>query len=127
MSVDQRFSHHEAHLGPDDLRLAAEAFETALLSVQEVACDFPPYRARQLLARYVMERALRGDRDRVQLRQYARTSQARDIRRLAQSASSRRRSAGTWSCVARRFPGQLALMHRSGAVSVRAVINDFAA
>ncbi len=71
MSVDQWSSRHQAYLGPDDLRLAADTFETALFSVQEVACDFPPYKARQLLARYVMERVLRGDRDPVQLREYA--------------------------------------------------------
>jgi hypothetical protein len=86
MSVDQRFSRHEAHLSPDDLRLAAEAFDKALLSVQEVADDLPPYRARQLLARYVMERALRGDRDPVQLRQYA----LERLRRVTSSVASPR-------------------------------------
>lgn len=88
MSVDQRCSHHQAHLGPDHLRLAAEAFEAALLSVQEVACDFPPYRARQLLARYVMEGALRGERDPVRLRQHA----LERLRLVTSGGSPRRRA-----------------------------------
>jgi hypothetical protein len=50
-------------LGPDDLRLAADAFEAALHSLDESTCNGPPHAARRLLARYVIERTLSGERD----------------------------------------------------------------
>jgi hypothetical protein len=58
-------------LSPEELRRAAEAFEAALASLPEQACELQPYTARQLLARYVMERALQGQRDLASLRDEA--------------------------------------------------------
>jgi len=55
-------------LGPDDLRLAADAFEAALHSLDESACDTSPHATRRILARYVIERALSGERDLSRLR-----------------------------------------------------------
>ena len=54
-------------LGPNDLRLAANAFEAALQSLDESACEIPPHAARQLLAQYIIEKALNGYRDPKQL------------------------------------------------------------
>ena len=50
-------------LGPDDLRLAADAFEAALHSLDESTCEAPPHMTRRLLAQYVIEHALTGQRD----------------------------------------------------------------
>jgi hypothetical protein len=49
-------------LGPNDLRLAADAFEAALQTINESTCTRPAHVTRRLLARYVMERALSGER-----------------------------------------------------------------
>src|SRR5689334_18459590 len=51
-------------ISPDDLRVAADAFEAALLSLPEDRYDL----ARHLLARYVIEHALAGQRDFTRLR-----------------------------------------------------------
>jgi hypothetical protein len=58
-------------LSPDALRLAADAFEEALQSLPEQARELRPYTARQLLARYIMEKTLGGQRDLVRLREGA--------------------------------------------------------
>ena len=58
-------------LSPDDLRLAADAFEDALRSLPPEAHELKPYTARQLLARYVIDRALSGVRDPVRIREGA--------------------------------------------------------
>ena len=50
-------------LSPDDLRDAAEAFDEALRALPESAHDLKPYTARQLVARYVIDKALSGVRD----------------------------------------------------------------
>jgi hypothetical protein len=55
-------------LGPDDLRLAADAFEAALHCIGESTCEHSPHATRRLLAHYVIERALAGERDFVALR-----------------------------------------------------------
>ena len=55
-------------LGPDDLRIAADAFEDALKSMHEDDCEVSPHTARQMLARYIVEKALAGERDRGRLR-----------------------------------------------------------
>jgi len=55
-------------LSPDDLRLAGDAFDEALRSLPPEAHDLKPYTARQLLARYVMEKALSGIRDPARMR-----------------------------------------------------------
>jgi hypothetical protein len=50
-------------LTPDDLHLAADAFGAALRQLDESTCRVHPYAARQLLARYIIERTFSGDRD----------------------------------------------------------------
>jgi hypothetical protein len=50
-------------LEPDDLRLAADALEAALRSVDEGTTEAPAYTARRILARYIMNQALLGQRD----------------------------------------------------------------
>ena len=58
-------------LAPDDLRLAAHAFETALRSLDESTCPCSPHEARQVIARYIIEHALNGERNPVNLGQGA--------------------------------------------------------
>lgn len=57
------FSASPPALGPEDLRRAADAFEMALHALDEETCAINPYTARQILARLVIERALRGEQD----------------------------------------------------------------
>ncbi len=68
MSAAFPFKPGQHYLGPDGLRLAAEAYEAALHTVSEDLCDLPPHRARRLIAQFVMRQALRGYRDPVKLR-----------------------------------------------------------
>jgi hypothetical protein len=42
-------------LGPDDLRMAASAFDAALRSVDESSSATDPYSVRQALAKFMME------------------------------------------------------------------------
>ena len=55
-------------LSPQDLRMAADAFEDALRALPESAYQLKPCTARQLLARYVIDKALSGVRDPDRLR-----------------------------------------------------------
>jgi hypothetical protein len=55
-------------LCPEDLRIAAEAFDAALQSLPERAYAMKPYLARNLLARYIIEKALIGEHDSARLR-----------------------------------------------------------
>jgi hypothetical protein len=55
-------------LWPDDLRVAADAFEEALEHLPTEAYDLKPYTARQLLARYIVDAALSGIGDAAALR-----------------------------------------------------------
>jgi hypothetical protein len=66
-------------LDPDDLRLAADAFEAALQSLPEQARELRPYTARHLLARYIIERALDGERDPARLMEGALNSLSIDV------------------------------------------------
>jgi len=50
-------------LGPEDLRLAVDAFEAALHGLDESTCETSPHTIRRLLAQYVIERALNGERE----------------------------------------------------------------
>jgi hypothetical protein len=50
-------------LGPDDLRMAASAFDAALRSLDESSSAIDAYSARQALAKFIMESTLRGERD----------------------------------------------------------------
>src|SRR5207249_2249199 len=72
MSVISEFrsrpSRSRPILGPDDLRLAADVFEQALQRVDESVSGIAPHATRQLLARYIIEKALGGERDPDRLR-----------------------------------------------------------
>jgi hypothetical protein len=59
-------------LGPDDLRLASEAFEAALAEVGE--SELHPYEIRKNLAQHVMQKIFAGERDREALREGALTA-----------------------------------------------------
>jgi hypothetical protein len=58
-------------LWPEDLRVAANAFEQALQAIPPEAHELEPHTARQLVARYVMDKTLNGVRDPVRLREGA--------------------------------------------------------
>ena len=58
-------------LGPDALRIAADAFEAALQSFHEGVCEIEPHKARQLLAQHIIVEAQRGQRDPQRLRDAA--------------------------------------------------------
>jgi hypothetical protein len=60
--------HPDNVLGPDDLRLASQAFEAALFCLDEATTPIHPYTARHMLARYIIQHALRGQRDLHRLR-----------------------------------------------------------
>jgi hypothetical protein len=50
-------------LDPDHARIAAEAFEAALRSVDGRAGTLSPHRLRHLLASFIVERVMRGQLD----------------------------------------------------------------
>lgn len=52
-------------LGPEELRLAGEAFEAALAEVGE--SDLHPYEIRKSLAQHIMQKIFAGERDAQQL------------------------------------------------------------
>ena len=54
-------------LGPADLRAAATAFQAALQSLDASAEGVNAHVLRQVLARFIMESALRGERDPIAL------------------------------------------------------------
>ncbi len=54
-------------LGPADLRAVASAFQSALQSLDESAEGVNPHVLRHVLARFIMESALRGERDPIAL------------------------------------------------------------
>src|SRR5205085_1852115 len=56
-------------LSPDDLRAAADAFGAALRSLDEITCPYNPHTARLVIGRYIIERALAGERDPAKLGQ----------------------------------------------------------
>ena len=58
-------------LPPTDLRLVAEAYNTALSSLPAEAYELQPYEARRLVAIYVIDAALGGERNPVRLREGA--------------------------------------------------------
>ena len=55
-------------LSPDDLRLAAEAYDKALGSLPPEAFELQPYTVRRMVAVYVIDAALSGVRDPARLR-----------------------------------------------------------
>jgi hypothetical protein len=59
-------------LGPEDLRLASEAFDAALAEVGE--SELHPYEIRKNLAQQVMQKIFAGERDRETLRKGALTA-----------------------------------------------------
>src|SRR4051812_14266257 len=50
-------------LGPDELHVAADAFDAAVLRALSGSSGLPQARVRDILARYIAERALMGERD----------------------------------------------------------------
>jgi hypothetical protein len=63
MTPESRFQAPRNTLAPDDLRMAADAFDAALRALDEISCPYEPHTARQIIARYIIERALNGERD----------------------------------------------------------------
>jgi hypothetical protein len=58
-------------LGPDELHIATDAFDAALRAVAGRIGAMPPSRVRDILAKYIAERALMGERDPDTLREGA--------------------------------------------------------
>jgi hypothetical protein len=57
-------------LGPEDIRVAASAFESTLKSLDPAAAEAA---TREAVARYIMARTLQGERDPIRLRDGALT------------------------------------------------------
>ena len=55
--------HPRVSLGPDELHIAGDAFEAAIRAVAGPMDGLPPVRVRDILAKYIAERALLGERD----------------------------------------------------------------
>ena len=66
---------------PNDLRLAAEAYDKALGSLPPEAYELQPYTVRRMVAAYVIDAALSGVRDLARLRdgalEYVRSTAAK--------------------------------------------------
>jgi len=71
MATQQHFRTPPNTLGPDDLRVAATAFEAALVRFRQATTYITPHSARQALAFFVIDRALSGERDEARLRDEA--------------------------------------------------------
>jgi hypothetical protein len=80
MKIDSFLPPNARSLDPDDLRIAADAFEAALPALDESIPD--PYAARQSLARFVIDRAFQGERSPDRLRSEA-LDHVKAIRRRA--------------------------------------------
>lgn len=78
------FKPDQPYLGPDGLRIAAQAFEAALYEIGEDTRGLPPHRARRMVARCVVRQALRGHRDPSRLRDHA----VAVVKRVARAAST---------------------------------------
>jgi hypothetical protein len=50
-------------LGPNELHVAVDAFEAALRALPGPVGSLAPHRVREVLARYISERAFMGERD----------------------------------------------------------------
>jgi hypothetical protein len=83
MSTPRLFKPDQPYLGPDGLRLAAQAYEAALREIGEDLRDIPGHRARRIVARCVIREALRGRRDPGRLRGRA----VAILKRVARTAS----------------------------------------
>jgi hypothetical protein len=83
MSTPHLFKPDQPYLGPDGLRLAAQAYEAALREIGEDLRDIPGHRARRIVARCVIREALRGHRDPGRLRGRA----VAILKRVARTAS----------------------------------------
>jgi hypothetical protein len=62
-----RFPYRDV-LAPEDIRVAASAFESTLKSLDGVAGEDA---TREAVARYIMQRTLQGERDPIRLREGA--------------------------------------------------------
>ena len=67
MSTPHSSKPDQPYLGPDGLRVAAQAYEAALCEIGADLGDIPGHRARRIVARCVIHEALRGHRDPVRL------------------------------------------------------------
>jgi hypothetical protein len=86
MSTAHPYKPGQPYLGPDGLRIAAQAFEAALEEIGADTRDLPPHRARRMVARCVVREALRGHRDPSRLRDHA----VAVVKRVARGASTPR-------------------------------------
>jgi hypothetical protein len=71
MATEQNFQTPPNTLGPEDLRVAASAFDAALARFQEAATYITPQSARQALAFFIIDEALSGERNAERLRDQA--------------------------------------------------------
>jgi hypothetical protein len=83
MSTAHPYKPGQPYLGPDGLRIAAQAFEAAMEEVGADTRDLPPHRARRIVARCVVREALRGHRDPSRLQDRAVTVVKRIARRTS--------------------------------------------
>ena len=65
------FKSGQPYVGPDGLRIAAQAYEAALQAVDDELDRFPAHKMRRVVARCVMRAALKGHRDPERLRNRA--------------------------------------------------------
>jgi hypothetical protein len=68
MATEQHFRTPPNTLGPDDLRVAATAFEAALARFHQATTYITPHSAHQALAVFIIDQALSGERDVARLR-----------------------------------------------------------
>jgi hypothetical protein len=71
MSTAHSFKPDQPFLGPDGLRIAAQAYEAALDEISDDVRDLPGHRVRRIVAKCVLREALRGHRDPHRLRERA--------------------------------------------------------
>ena len=86
MSTAHPYKPGQPYLGPDGLRIAAQAFEAALEEIGAETRELPPHRARRIVARCVVREALRGHRDPSRLRDHA----VAVVKRVARGSSTPR-------------------------------------
>jgi hypothetical protein len=71
MSTAHPFKLYHPYLGPDGLRIAAEAYEAAMQELGEQLRTLPGHQARRMVAKCVIRQALKGQRDPGRLRERA--------------------------------------------------------
>jgi hypothetical protein len=91
-------AHFSKPLGPDELRIAADAYEAALSDASEYLHPLPPHRARRIVAAFVIREALRGQRDPGRLRDRAVAFVKRVAKSLHEFGHPRRAGGNTYAC-----------------------------